>query len=102
MAHIQEWSATKASVAANGISKQTIEGVGVSLVRVTVPAGLSAPKHHHDHEQFVQVLSGTGELETEEGSRPFGPGSIFCFPTGTWHAARFDTETVLVETNLRS
>jgi quercetin dioxygenase-like cupin family protein len=50
----------------------------------------------------VQVLSGSGSLLTEQGERAFGPGSGFHFPAGTWHAARFDTETVLVKTNLRA
>ena len=102
MIHLQDWTTTKASVASNGVGKQAIEGDRASLVRVTVPAGTTASRHHHDHEQFVQVISGSGDLETEQGTKRFGPGSIFVFPAGTWHAARFDSETVLVETNLRA
>ena len=94
MTHLQDWVTTATKTASNGVTKQTIEGAGVSLVRVTVPAGYAASRHHHDHEQLVQVLSGAGELETEQGTRGFGPGSIFFFPAGT--------ETVLVETNLRA
>lgn len=101
MPHLQDWSTTAISTASNGVAKQTIEGVGASLVRVLVPAGASASRHHHEYEQFVHVISGSGELETEEGAKRFGPGSIFFFPARTWHAARFDTETVFVETNLR-
>ncbi|MDF2601192.1 MAG: Cupin 2 conserved barrel domain protein, partial [Methylobacterium brachiatum] len=52
--------------------------------------------------QFVQVISGSGFLETEQGRTPFAAGSVFHFPAGTWHAAAFETETVLVETNLVS
>ena len=69
-------------------------------MRVVVPAGVSAPAHSHDHEQFVQVLSGSGILETEQGRAPFSGGSVFHFPAGAWHAAAFETETVLIETNL--
>jgi quercetin dioxygenase-like cupin family protein len=67
---------------------------------VRVPAGTKAPRHSHGHEQFVQVISGSGTLETEQGSQPFGPGNVFHFPTDTWHAAEFDSGTLLVETNL--
>ena len=102
MTHLQDWASTATVTAASGVAKQTIEGIGCSLVRVTVPAGLAAARHHHDHEQLVQVISGTGELETTEGVRRFGPGHLFIFPAGTWHAARFETEAVLVETNLHS
>lgn len=101
MPHLQHWKAIATQTNSNGVAKQTIEGSGACLIRVVVPAGVSAPRHHHDHEQIVHVESGTGELETEEGVKLFGPGSVFFFPPGTWHAARFETETVLIETNLR-
>ena len=72
----------------------------MSLVTVTVPGGTRGARHSHDHEQFVQVLSGSGTLETEQGERPFSAGTVFAFPAGTWHLATFATDTVLVETNL--
>jgi hypothetical protein len=40
-------------------------------------------------------------LLTKQGESAFGPGSVFHFPASTWHSARFDTGTVLVEANLR-
>ncbi|WP_376094152.1 cupin domain-containing protein [Roseomonas sp. CCTCC AB2023176] len=72
----------------------------MSLVTVRMPAGAAADGRSHPHEQFAQVLSGIGALTTEQGERPFGPGRLFHFPAGTWHAACFETETVLVETSL--
>lgn len=98
--HLTAWDDRAESAAENGVAKRTIPGSGASLVRVVVPAGVSAPRHSHDHEQFVQVVSGSGILETGQGRRPFGAGSVFHFPAGTWHAAAFETETVLIETNL--
>ncbi len=50
----------------------------------------------------MQVLSGSGELETSEGRQPFTAGSLFHFAAGIWHAAEFSTDTVLVETNIQS
>jgi quercetin dioxygenase-like cupin family protein len=100
--HLTAWDAREEVVAGNGIAKRTIPGAGASLARVVVPAGASAGRHSHEHEQFVQVISGSGFLETEQGRKPFSAGSVFHFPAGTCHAAAFETETVLVETNFVS
>lgn len=98
--HLTTWDARAESVGAGHVAKRTIPGAGASLVRVVVPAGISAPRHSHVHEQFVQVISGSGTLETEQGRKPFSAGSVFHFPPEAWHAATFETETVLIETNL--
>ena len=98
--HLIAWDSVPASPAPGGVTKRRVDLRGVSLVTVTVPAGTEAPRHSHAHEQFVQVLAGTGTLTTEQGARPFAAGSVFVFPAETWHSARFDTDTVLVETNL--
>jgi quercetin dioxygenase-like cupin family protein len=98
--HCLTWTDLPETVAPSGVAKRSLAGAGASLVMVRVPAGTAAGRHSHPHEQFVQVVEGRGTLETEQGSRPFGPGSLFHFPPDTWHAARFDSDTVLVETNL--
>jgi quercetin dioxygenase-like cupin family protein len=100
--HLLGWTDVPEQESAAGVSKRVIDGVDAALIMVRVAAGISAPKHSHSHEQFVQVISGEGLLETEQGARKFGPGSVFHFPQNTWHAARFDTETVLIETNLKA
>jgi len=100
--HCISWGELPEQISPAGVAKRALEGEGASLVMVRVPAGTKAPPHSHPHEQLVQVLSGSGVLETEQGSRPFGPGSLFHFPAETWHAAAFDSETVLIETNLNA
>ena len=97
-ARIVDWNDAPAGDTPN---RRRIEGQGASLVRIEVKAGHKAARHSHGHEQFVQVLSGSGMLETEEGARRFGPGTVFHFPANAWHAAEFETDTVLVETNLK-
>jgi quercetin dioxygenase-like cupin family protein len=99
--HCVSWEDLPEQVSPSGVGKRTLAGNSISLVMVRVPAGTNAPKHSHPHEQFVQVLSGSGTLETEQGSHSFGPGSVFHFPADAWHAAMFDSETVLIETNLK-
>ncbi len=98
--HLTRWDSRSESVSARGVAKRTIPGTGASLVRVVVPAGITAPCHSHDHEQFVQVIAGSGSLETEQGEQRFSAGSVFHFPPGAWHSATFEAETVLIETNL--
>jgi quercetin dioxygenase-like cupin family protein len=98
--HRVSWDDISEEVSASGVAKRSLPASRASLVTVRVPAGTGAERHSHTHEQFVQMVSGAGTLETEQGSRPFGPGSVFHFPPDTWHAARFDSDTVLIETNL--
>jgi quercetin dioxygenase-like cupin family protein len=100
--HCLDWADVAETVAPNGVGKRVRAGEAASLVMVRVPAGLAGEPHSHAHEQFVQVLSGSGVLRTEQGERRFAAGSVFHFPAGTSHAARFDTDTVLVETNLHA
>ncbi len=98
--HVIAWIDVPSTSSAGGVTKQGVALKGVSLVAVSIPAGTEAPRHDHDHEQIVQVISGSGTLTTDQGPRGFGPGSLFVFPTGTWHSARFETATLLVETNV--
>ncbi|GEP00490.1 cupin domain-containing protein [Methylobacterium haplocladii] len=98
--HCRNWSEIEESVSPNGVRKRAMPGTAVTLVQVMIPAGTHAPKHSHGFEQFVQVLSGSGTLETDRGRVGFAAGSVFHFPPGTEHAAEFETDTVLVETNL--
>lgn len=98
--HCLDWNGIPEEVAPSGVSKRVLPGTGASLVMVRVPAGTKGDRHSHRHEQFVQVLCGSGVLETAQGTRAFGPGSVFHFPPDTWHAAQFDSDTILVETNV--
>jgi quercetin dioxygenase-like cupin family protein len=98
--HLVAWTEVETVPAPGGVTKRRIDLPGMSLVTVTVPAGTEAPRHSHDHDQFVQVTSGSGTLTTEQGARAFAAGDVFVFPAGAWHSAQFDTDTMLVETNL--
>ena len=97
---LQHWNDLSSEPAGPPVDKRSLKGDGASLVRVEIAAGTKAGRHSHAHEQFVQVISGAGTLETREGRQPFMAGSLFHFPAETWHAAEFDEATVLVETNL--
>jgi quercetin dioxygenase-like cupin family protein len=97
---LQSWNDLDDIVAGPTVSKKILQGGGASLVRLDIKAGSRADRHAHAFEQFVQVMSGRGTLETEQGMERFCAGSLFHFAPGTWHAACFDEDTILVETNL--
>jgi quercetin dioxygenase-like cupin family protein len=99
--HCFAWTDLPDADLPRGVGKRSLEGSGGDLVRVRVPAGTKAARHSHNHEQFVQVIEGSGRLETEEGEAAFGPGSLFHFPKDTWHSAEFDSDTILIETNFK-
>ncbi|WP_448187665.1 cupin domain-containing protein [Azospirillum sp. sgz301742] len=83
-----------------GTVRREIAGQGAVLKMVTIAAGTRAGRHSHPHEQFVQVLEGTGTLECETGTVALRPGMVIHFAPDAWHSAVFETDTVLVEVNL--
>ncbi len=100
MAILLHWDDVGEQSASSAVRKSSIDGAGASLTRVSIQAGTRADRHAHPFEQFVQVISGTGTLETRDGVQRFAAGSVFHFLPNTWHAAVFEEDTVLVETNL--
>jgi len=100
MAILLHWDEVGEQITSTAVSKSSIDGVGASLTRVSIKAGTQAGRHAHPFEQFVQVISGSGMLETRNGVQRFAAGSVFHFLPDTWHAAVFEEDTVLVETNL--
>jgi len=51
----------------------------------------------HETEEVAYVLSGSGELQLEDGSVPFAAGQGLFVPSRTWHAvANTGTEDVIM------
>ena len=88
------------ALAAWGGGPVTLPGDGAWLRQVFVKAGHVAPRHSHDHEQFLQVVSGAGRLMCEAGAVALLPGTAIHLPAQAWHSAEFTADTVLVEFNL--
>jgi uncharacterized cupin superfamily protein len=62
---------------------------GVNLTRV-IPGGQSSSRHAHSRQdEFVYVLSGEVELETDAGVEMLRAGMCAGFPAGTGNAHRF-------------
>jgi len=62
---------------------------GVNLTRI-VPGGQSSHRHAHSRQdEFVYVLDGEVELETNAGTEVLRSGMCAGFPAGTGNAHRF-------------
>jgi uncharacterized cupin superfamily protein len=62
---------------------------GVNLTRI-VPGGQSSHRHAHSRQdEFIYVLQGWVELETNAGVEVLRPGMCAGFPAGTNNAHRF-------------
>jgi uncharacterized cupin superfamily protein len=62
---------------------------GVNMTRI-VPGGQSSHRHAHlRQDEFIVVLQGTVELETNAGVEVLKPGMCAGFPAGTGNAHRF-------------
>lgn len=98
--HVYEWTNLTA-VETGAVRRTLVGGDGADLKRVEIPAGITAEKHEHPHEQFILVVEGRGRLTTVEGTTGFASGTVFRLEAHTWHSAVFETDTVLVEVNLK-
>ena len=66
-----------------------LRNFGVNLVRI-VPGGQSSSRHAHaKQDEFIYVLSGTVQLETDAGLETLSAGMCAGFPAGTGNAHRF-------------
>ena len=83
-----------------GPARSELPGQGGVLRHINIKAGYSAPRHHHDFEQFLYVVSGSAVLQCEQGEIALEPGVALRLEAGSWHSAEFKTDTILVEMNL--
>ena len=66
-----------------------LRNFGVNLTRI-VPGGQSSGRHAHSRQdEFVYVLQGTVELETNAGVEVLAAGMCAGFPAGSGNAHRF-------------
>lgn len=49
----------------------------VTGIVVTIPVGAETGWHTHGHSGFAYIVEGTLTVETESGTKEFGPGSSF-------------------------
>jgi quercetin dioxygenase-like cupin family protein len=74
------------------VSGEETDG-GMTIVEMTIPAGMGPPPHTHPGAEAVYILEGTVRYHIGDETVGGGPGSFFHIPKGTWE--RFEpTSTV--------
>jgi mannose-6-phosphate isomerase-like protein (cupin superfamily) len=77
----------------NGIAAAPVSGnmeKGASRFFLKYPIGLVTPKHHHDTDHYVTMLSGTVTLTVEGKDHRLGPGAYFALTNKASHTAKVE------------
>lgn len=77
----------------NGVAAATVSGdmeKGASRFFLKYPAGFVSPKHHHDADHYVTVVSGTLVLTVDGKEHRLGPGSYFAQTHKAAHVAKVE------------
>lgn len=54
--------------------------------RTILPPGARHERHRHHHaDEFLIVMSGRGEIYTDDGTEPSRAGDVVFTPAGHWH-----------------
>jgi mannose-6-phosphate isomerase-like protein (cupin superfamily) len=68
------------------LTRDTTPGILSSLGYSVFTPGTTTGMVAHEVEEVAYVLSGTGELRTDEGAVPFAADQALHIPAGLWHA----------------
>ena len=77
----------------NGISAAPVSGdmqKGPSRFFLKYPVGLTTPKHHHDADHYVTVISGSLTLTVDGKEHKLGPGDYFALTHKAAHVAKVE------------
>jgi glyoxylate utilization-related uncharacterized protein len=79
----------------NGVKAAPVSGdmeKGASRFFLKYPVGLVTPKHHHDADHYVTVVSGAITLTVEGKDYKLGPGTYFALTNKAAHTAKVEGE----------
>ena len=77
----------------NGVTAAPVSGnmeKGASRFFLKYPVGLVTPKHHHNTDHYVTVVSGTITLTVEGKNHKLGPGAYFALTKKASHTAKVE------------
>ena len=77
----------------NGVTAAPVSGdmeKGASRFFLKYPVGLVTPKHHHNADHYVTVVSGTITLTVEGKEHKLGPGAYFALTNKVPHIAKVE------------
>ena len=68
----------------------------LTVMEMTIPAGMGPPPHTHPGDESVYVLEGTVRYQIGEETIEGGPGSFFHVPEGIWENFQPTTDARLL------
>jgi glyoxylate utilization-related uncharacterized protein len=77
----------------NGVAAAPVSGnmeKGPSRFFLKYPVGLVTPKHHHDADHYVTMVSGTVTLTVDGKDHRLGPGAYFALTNKASHTAKVE------------
>lgn len=77
----------------NGVTAAPVSGdmeKGASRFFLKYPVGLVTPKHHHNADHYVAVVSGTITLAVKGKEHKLGPGAYFALTGKASHIAKVE------------
>lgn len=77
----------------NGVAAAPVSGdmsKGASRFFLKYPVGLVTPRHHHNADHYVTVVSGNITLTVEGKDHKLGPGDYFALTQKVVHAAKVE------------
>ncbi|HEX4823585.1 MAG TPA: cupin domain-containing protein [Candidatus Polarisedimenticolaceae bacterium] len=83
----------------NGVQAAPVSGdmdKGPSRFFLKYPAGLVTPKHHHDTDHYVTLISGAVTLTVNGKDYKLGPGDYFALTNKAAHVAKVEGKEAAV------
>ncbi len=77
----------------NGVAAAVVSGdmqKGASRFFLKYPVGLVTPKHHHNADHYVTVVSGSITLTVDGKDRKLAPGDYFALTKKAMHVAKVE------------
>lgn len=77
----------------HGVTAAPVSGdmaKGASRFFLKYPVGLVTPKHHHDTDHYVTLVSGTITLTVAGKDHKLGPGAYFALTNKASHTAKVE------------
>lgn len=96
-ANFYRWEDVPAEAMGGLITRRLIYSDKTMLVQYNLRAGAAVPLHHHPHEQWTQVLSGSLRFTLGDQERIVRAGDVVFVPSDAPHTAEALEETVAVE-----
>jgi len=68
------------------IDERTAGSTELVVGRTLLPPGARHDRHRHPNcDEFLIVMSGSGEIYTDDGREPAAAGDVVLTPAGHWH-----------------